>query len=59
MKITGWIFLILGILSSLGILLGGGNLGGPLFWIVLGAYLIHRANVKKKEQEDYKKWDND
>ena len=31
---------------------------GGLFWALLGAYLIHRANQKKKEKEDKDKWAN-
>lgn len=52
MKITGWIFVVLGALSFLGAALKGNNTFGPLFWIALGSYLIYRANKKSEEAEN-------
>lgn len=59
MKITGWIFTVLGALSFWGCLIGEHSPVGPLFWIGLGVYLIHRAGQKKKEKEEQNKWNND
>lgn len=56
MKITGWIFTIIGIFSFLGCLLKGNGLTGPFFWLGLGVYLIHRSNQKEKEKENFDKW---
>ena len=58
MKRTGWVFLVVGILSLLGGLTKGKILTGPLFCVVLGAYLIHRANEKIKEEDERDKWLN-
>lgn len=57
MKTWGWILLVLGSLSFIGKLTAGSSPVGPLFWIGLGAYLIHRANQKAKEQEEKDHWD--
>lgn len=46
MKIAGIIIIVFGALSMLGILLKGGNLIGPIFWIALGWFLLYRANKK-------------
>lgn len=58
MKIAGWILLVIGLLSFLGTLVGGSNPTGPLFCIGLGAYLISRTNMNKKEGEEKDKWSN-
>lgn len=58
MKTTGVIFVILGCISLIGLMAGGGNPIGPIFWIAIGAYLIHAANRKKKEREDKENWNN-
>lgn len=58
MKILGWILLVFGCLAFLGSLGGGGSIGGSLFWIAVGAYLIIRAKKKQKEQENKEKWMN-
>lgn len=58
MKVAGWILLVIGILSIIGSFIGEHPSMGGLFWAVLGAYLIHRANQKKKEEEDKDKWAN-
>lgn len=58
MKITGWIFLIIGVLACLGALLRGHSITGPIFWSGLGVYLIHRSNQKKQEEKDKQDWFN-
>ncbi len=58
MKIAGIVILVFGSLSFLGCLIGGNSVFGPLFWIGLGAYLIHRAAQKKKEQAEKDEWNN-
>jgi len=59
MKITGIILIVLGAISTLGGILGtiSGqrlNLAGLTF-VILGAYLVHRANQKKEEKEEAEK----
>ena len=52
MRTIGWICLVIGVLGLLGSILGGRQSAfGPLFWIALGAYLLHRANTKEQESE--------
>lgn len=58
MKTTGIVLLVFGALALMGNMRGRGNPTDTLFFIVLGAYLIHRANQKKKEKEDKDKWAN-
>jgi len=63
MKATGIVLLIIGILSTLGALIGaaGGaktSFGGLIF-VVIGAFLISRANKKLEEEEKKKEWEND
>ena len=58
MKIWGYILLILGSLSFIGTLRGGTGSVGPLFWAVLGAYLISRAKKKEQEKADKDNWAN-
>lgn len=60
MKVAGIILLVLGILSTLGAIIGTVNghstsFGGIAF-VVLGAFLISRANKKKEEAEKKKEW---
>lgn len=56
MRIAGWIVLVIGVMGFLGAALKGNSVFGPLFWIGLGAYLLHKANnreidkIKKIEQ---------
>lgn len=62
MKTTGIVLLVLGILSTLGALIGASqgyktSFGGIAF-IVLGAFLISRANKKKEDAENKKKWES-
>ena len=52
MKTTGWILLVIGVLTFLGAALKGNSVFGPLFWLALGAYLIHRANTKEIESKE-------
>lgn len=59
MRITGWIFTVLGILSLLGCLLNGNNPIGPTFWLGLGIFLIYRASQKEQEKKEKDKWNND
>lgn len=60
MKIAGIIFLVLGIISTLGAFIGAVNGYKTSFssiaFIVLGAFLVNRANKKKEEEEKKKKW---
>lgn len=49
MKITGYIFLIIGVLSFIGATSYGNSVFGPCFWIALGAYLIHKAKRKTED----------
>lgn len=58
MKIAGIIITVLGSLSLLGSIIGGISSFGPLFWLGLGIFLIHRANQKKEEKENKEKWSN-
>lgn len=67
MKVGGIIALIFGVLN---LIIGIGGLstryvnqatekiGFGIGAIVLGLYLINRANKKKKEQKDKEKWNN-
>lgn len=61
MKTWGIILIVLGCISLLGAIAAAangrsGNAGGGIAFIVLGAYLIHRAKQKKKEQEKRDEW---
>lgn len=60
MKVAGVILLILGGLSTIGAIAGaaaGHNTSfGGLAFVVLGAFLLSRANKKKAEEEKKKKW---
>ena len=58
MKTTGIVIVVLGSISLLGSMIGGNSATGPLFWLGLGIYLIHRANQKKQEQKDKDAWSN-
>lgn len=58
MKTTGIVILILGLISLLGCIIGGDSTLGPLFWVGLGIFLIHRASSKKKEKKDKDEWNN-
>lgn len=58
MKIAGWICSVLGALALIGCLMGGSSALGPLFWLGIGIYLIHRANEKKREKQELEDWSN-
>lgn len=60
MKVVGIILVVLGALSILGALLAASkgrptSFGGVMF-LVIGAFLISRANRKEEEAEKKKKW---
>lgn len=61
MKTTGIVLLVLGLLSTLGGIIGAVNGQNPnfsgLMIVVLGAFLISRANKKKEEEEKKRKWE--
>lgn len=60
MKTTGIILVVFGCLTFI-VVLSGKNHYNPsvsIFWIAIGAYLIHVANRKKKEREDKENWNN-
>ena len=62
MKTTGIVLLVIGILSTLGGIMGA-MAGGPqnfagLTFVVLGAFLMSRANKKKEEADKKKEWEN-
>lgn len=63
MKAAGIILLVLGILSTLGAIIGaaqGHNTSfGGLAFVVLGAFLMSRANKKKEEEANKKQWEQD
>lgn len=62
MKTTGIVLLVIGLLSTLGGIMGA-MAGGPpnfagLTFVVLGAFLMSRANKKKEEADKKKEWEN-
>ena len=58
MKTAGYIIICLGVLAFVGTLIGGHNPIGPLFWIVLGVFLLLRARRKQEEKDKLDKWNN-
>ncbi len=61
MKTTGIVLVIIGGLSTFGAIMATAN-GHPtslagLAFVVLGAFLISRANKKKEEEEKKKHWE--
>jgi len=62
MKTTGVVILVIGLLATLGGIVGTVEGHTPNFsgltFVVLGAFLISRANKKKQEQEDKSRWEN-
>lgn len=61
MKTTGIILLVIGVLMTIGGILGTisgqePNLTGLTF-VVLGGFLIYRANQKKADAEKKKQWE--
>ena len=61
MKVIGIILVIAGIGGIINFIASGGQMvGNPgyiLVFLVLGAYLIHRANQKKEDQADKERWE--
>ena len=62
MRTAGIIVLVIGILSTLGAIIGAAH-GKPtsfvgISFVVLGAFLISRANKKKEEEEKKNQWAN-
>lgn len=51
MKTTGWICLIIGVLSFMGAALKGNSVFGPIFWISLGVFLLYLAANKEQVNE--------
>lgn len=58
MKTCGYVFAVLGTLSLIGTIIGGHSPIGPIFWIGLGIFLIHRADEKKEDKNNEEKWKN-
>ncbi|MEA4840235.1 MAG: hypothetical protein VB110_04425 [Bacteroidales bacterium] len=61
MKTAGIVLLILGIISTLGAIIGTAqgystSFGGLAF-VVLGAFLMSRANKKKVEEAEKRDWE--
>lgn len=65
MRVFGWICVVLGALNLLiGIGISGSypeqagsKLGGGVMILVLGIFLLYRANKKEEEQKDKEKWE--
>lgn len=54
MKIAGWIFSIIGILSLLGAAIKGHSAFGPCFWLALGIFLLYKSYNQKDESKENK-----
>lgn len=52
MKTTGIVFMIIGGLAFMGASIGGHSVVGPIFWLALGAYLVHMAEEESKEKQN-------
>ena len=50
--------LVIGVFYSLGALMSGYNRPEGIIWIVIGGYLIWRANGKRQDEEDKDMWLN-
>lgn len=63
MKTWGIVLIVFGSLSLLGALLAAANgaagSAGGIAFIVLGAYLIHRAKQKEDEKSHHDNWSNE
>lgn len=61
MNTTGIVLLVIGILSTLGAIVGAANGHQTSFagltFVVLGAFLISRATKKKEEEDKKKEWE--
>ena len=55
MKVWGWILVIFVSFSVLGSIIGGSSPAG-VFFIVFGAYLLHRAKQKEIERKEKEEW---
>lgn len=58
MKIGGFILLLMGLSNILLAFLTGINPIGGIIWVIIGGYLISRANKKQREKEDRDNWIN-
>lgn len=47
MRTGGIICIVLGSVSTLGALLSGDHVAGPVFWLLLGIFLVIKAEKKK------------
>lgn len=56
MKTWGIVLVVLGGLAILGSIINGNGLAGGIVFVTLGAYLIHRANQKRRERDDFDEW---
>jgi len=56
MKTWGIVLIVLGGLALLGSTVRGNGLAGGIVFVTLGAYLIHRANQKRKEKDGFEVW---
>lgn len=52
MKKLGYVLAVIGGLSFAGAFGAGHSITGPITFLVLGVYLIHRANEKEKESNN-------
>lgn len=63
MRTWGIVLIVFGSLSLLGALLAAANgavgSGGCIAFIVLGAYLVHRAKQKEEEKNQHDNWSNE
>lgn len=63
MRICGIVLIVFGSLSLLGALLAAANgaagSAGGIVFIVLGAYMVHRAKQKEEEKNQHDKWSNE
>lgn len=59
MKTFGYICIILGTVSLLGVIIAGHSPIGPLFWIGLGIALVVIKNQKEKDNDSKEKWSDE
>ena len=63
MRTWGIVLIVFGSLSLLGALLAAANgaagSGGGIVFIVLGAYLVHRAKQKEEEKNQHDNWSSE
>lgn len=58
MKKSGWICIVIGGLAFLGAAMKGDSVFGPVFWLGLGIYLVHKASQREQEKKDKENWTN-